>query len=470
MGDYDARLNEMKEQLKTAAVGADERVVRRLEDALSQWGNERESMLDDLVDHVDRASATNKGTSDRWKSRIDSGRQKVGSLLGEAVKDQMLSAGLQLFWAKALELENAFLENLNATTSAKLLDDLHAHQDGLGKMIAELADKWRYLLQQDQAIETDEMRVIDEIDRLIQDVLWQVTPIKQKLLDASDAIEEKAHKVIEELGEGPAAEITAEVINRIFGTQFDSTTVEAGAPWLATKVNELEAKLSQHERNVRAYRDLLAREKGTVLAVFKQNREQVDRYMRENAVENAKVWRDQAVGQLEAWAGARATSGQQQDANTFANKIETAVNKVWDQTEDFDEQFRKEFEGLFWGSLRSERIEELIEEAKFNERTQRLPARATIDTLTATADMLDDGGGKLADKALAPLRDLPDGLTATARELVLLRDKELRDKLSSTLESQFRSLLPVIADLRKMFDENRLRQDLGREELKSQLS
>ncbi|MDX1998305.1 MAG: hypothetical protein SF066_11350 [Thermoanaerobaculia bacterium] len=472
MGDYDARINEIKEQLKSAATEAEERLLKRIEDAVTQWGNERESLLDDLVDHVQRASATNKGTPDRWKSRIDSARQKLGSLFGEAVKDQLLPAGLQLFWAKAIELENGFLESLAAVGTPKLLDDLHAHQAGLGKLIEELADKWRFLLQQNQALESEELRVIDEIDRLLQEVLAKVTPIRQKLLDTTETIESGAQKAIDKVGSSSAAELAAKAVEQIVGADLGKdleTTVEATGSWLSVKVGELKAALSQQERNVKAYRDLLSREKGTVLSIFKQNREQVERYQRENAVEQAKTWRDQATGQLDDWAGDRATSGQQTDGDVFADKIADAIEELWETTEDFDEKFRAEFEGLFWGPLKGDSLEALIEEAKFRERVKALPARATVEQLAGVADQLDDGPGQLVDQALGPLASPPAGLAADSLELLALRNTEFRAKLRSRLESEFGALLPVIADLRKMFEESRLGEDLKRDELRDEI-
>jgi hypothetical protein len=464
MGNFDARLNELKEQLKTAAVTADAATTKKIEEAVVKWGEDREILLMDLIALIDQASATNMKTDEKWLARITTAKQALATRFGDAVKDMMLNPGLQLFWGKALQDENAFIASLSTVSTPRVVDQLNAHQAGLGKVIAELADKWRFLLSADSEIFSREQKVIVEIDGIIKEAMLAATPFKQQVLDVTEILEKTIRdnaawiaagmKVLEKIDKIPKG--TAEVLKVLI-------------KYMGTPLMKFKSIISDHERNVRSFQELLSLEKGTVLATFVKNREETEKYTSENNLKKAGEWNEEAKASFEKWVSGLPSDKQRTDGAVIRDKILASVKKVWDQTRQFDENFRSEFEGLFLGTLLGEKIELLLKERKFAEIMQGLNSQNLLSGLDSMEDVVRNSQEEIEEKALAAYNEIHPDVSDDERKLILLQKEEVRKLIQSVVENEIRVLLPVIAEVREKFKADTIRQDFSRDELKRQL-
>lgn len=485
MATYGNRITELRDLLKQATTGADERIVKTLTTCIDKYSDLRQRALDDLVDFIARASAGNLGTQARWESRIASVRAEYNRLFGDSVKDLMLPPPVQLFWFAALQAEDAFFERLAKVKTPQLLDDILKHQDGLSKLIAELQDGWTFLLSSDQALQTDEMRAVQQLDEMVQKILSEVDGWHREMIDnlarAEEAVKKAAanvkDKAKEALGRaapvaGAALEMLKQyVIDTIKPGGLDSdfdTQLEAVRQQAELRKQLLVERTRYYRSLVQTYQSLLSAEKGGVLSMFKKTRDEVDRYLSTSDIAKAKVWFDQAKGQLSDWASGLPTSRQKDDATSFRNDVVQHIESDWKITEDLDKNFRERFSGVFIVPLKTETIESLAEKYLFKQHLQTIAGRGA-------AAKLDDYRNKLPahtegmERALRPLEDAMSSLPPEVQDLAKLKNREFQAYVRERTKNHIETLLPVIDELKKMLEPSSLEKDFNREELEGML-
>jgi hypothetical protein len=485
MATYSSRITELRDLMTQATAGADERVVRALTQCIDRYNDMRQRALDDLVDFIAKASIGNVGTQAKWESRINSVRAEYNRLFGDAVKDIALPPPVQLFWFAALQAEETFFERLSKVNTPQLLDDILKHQDGLSKLIGELQDGWKFVLTNDKVLEDDQMRAIKQVDEMVQQIISELDGVHRKLLDNTARMGEAAQKKVEEWKSkvkeklGPAGEWVETAVTAVKeyildqlkpeGLQDDfKTQMEAAKQQAELAAQLLVERVRLHRSLVQTYQSLVSTEKGGVLTMFKKTKDEVDGYIKTNDVAHAKVWVDQARGQLADWVSSLPSSRQKDDAGSFRDEIYKHIESDWKITEDLDKKFRDQFQGVFLSPLSNETVETLAEQYLFRQQLQVITGRG------ATAK-LDEYRAKLPahaesmEKALQPTEEVVASLPPEVQELAKLRNKDFQAFVRERIKRQMEALLPTIEDLTRMLEPSNVERDFNRDELERML-
>jgi hypothetical protein len=485
MATYGARITELRDLMRQACTGVEERVVRALSQCIDRYSDIRQRALDDLVDYIAKASAGNVGTQAKWESRISSVRADVNRLFGDSVKDMMLPPPVQLFWFAALQAEETFFEQLSKVKTAQLLDDILKHQDGLSKLIGELQDSWKFVLSNDKALEDDQIRAIRQVEEMVRGIISELDGWHRALLDnaarAADAAKNKVQELTAKAKEklGPAGEWIATAVTFVKEYFLDQikpegmpgdmdTQMEAAKKQMELAAQALVERVRIHRSLVQTYQSLVGAEKGGVLTIFKKTRDEVDGYIKTNDVAHARVWFDQARGQFGDWVSGLPSSRQRDDAGSFRDEICKLIESDWKITEELDRKFRDQFQGVFLSPLSNETVETLAEQYLFRQQLQ------TINGLGGAA-RLDEYRARLAahseimERALQPLDGVVPSLPPEIQELAKLRNDEFRAFVRERIKRQMEALLPAIEDLKRMLEAANVERDFSREELERML-
>ena len=124
------------------------------------------------------------------------------------MKDVKLSTALQVFWFAAVQFERDFFEKLGAVKTPQFIEDLLKHQGVLAKMIDDLQTNWKDLLSADKSLQDDELRPVQELDRLVQDLAQEIEAenraiaaettvrLQEKMKEAAARLKEEVSKRI----------------------------------------------------------------------------------------------------------------------------------------------------------------------------------------------------------------------------------------------------------------------------------
>lgn len=485
MATYGGRPGELRDLLTQAAAGADDRVRTALVQCIDRYADLRQRALDDLVDIIAKASAGNLGTEAKWDARVNGFRAEYNRLFGDAVKDLMLPPPLQLFWASALQAEEAFFEPFLDMKTPQLLDAILKHQDGLSKLIGELRDGWKFVLSADTSLETDQLRAIRQIDEMAQALVKDLDSWGKALVENSAKAAEAAKRKVEELKAkakaqlGPAGEwlqTAIDAIKKVILEQLKpdgmpgdmDTQIESAQQQLELATTALVERVRLHRSLVQTYRTLVSTERGGVLTMFNKTRADVDRYLKENDVTKAHEWLDDARDEFPDWMSDLPTARLRDDATAFQNEIVKRLEETWKVTEDLDKTFRQEFVGVFASPLSNETIETLAERHLFAKHVEAITGHDADQKLLEHLDRLQAFREQF-NASLAPLDELLSEMPTELRELVTLRNEEFRGYVRQRMQHHMSALLHVIPDLHRMIVPSTLEEELGRRELEEML-
>jgi hypothetical protein len=484
MATYGSRISELRELLTQAATGVDERVVRDHVQYIDRYGDMRQRALDDLVDFIAKASIGNVGTQSKWELRISAVRGDYTKLYAE-VTDRVLPPPVQLFWFAAIQAEETFFERLSKVKTAQLLDDLLKHQDGLSKLIAELQDGWKFVLANDGTLENDEMRAVRQVDEMVRGIISELDGWHRALVDNAARAAEAAKKRAEELAAkakekmGPAGEWVEAAVKFLknliidsvkpdgLGGDFD-TQAEAATRQMELAAQALVERIRLHRALVQTYQSLVSVEKGGVLTMFKKTRDEVDTYIKTHDVAQARVWLDQAKGQLADWVSALPRARQQADAGSFRDEIHKLVDEDWKITVELDRTFRDQFQGVFLSPLSNETVETLAEKYLFEQQLKAITGLGGAAKLEEHRRRLDAFVESM-EKALQPMNDIVASLPPEVQELATLRNTEFRAFVRERIKRQMEALLRSIEDLKRMLEPSNVERDFNRDELVAML-
>jgi len=485
MSAFGYRINELRNLLAQLPAPANDRINQSFTECIDRYCELRQSALDDLVDYFAKASAGNLGTQSKWQSRISRLRSDHNNLFAGAARDLMLPPGHQLFWANALQAEERFFDALSSVNTPQLLDTLLQHQDGLSKLIGALQDTWTFLLSKNQGIQNDEMRALQQIDEMVQKTISDLDTAARAAFDnavrAYEAMKRKAAElkqaIIDALGRAAApVEALWELLKKLITDQIkpDGMPDDAEEPMKET-LKQMELMVTALGERVRIYRQLLASyqelvnlEKGSVLTMFNKTREDINRYLSENDVSKARVWLDQAKGQLNDWVSGLPTTCQRDDGTLFREDIFKYLDNTWEITLDLNSKFRSQFQGAFLSPISNETVETLAQLYQFRQQLDRIKDRDAADKLADIRAQLPERVGKVEESLSAmdePINALPSEIQDFARS----RNKDFKDFVHERIKRQIELLLPAIDELKKVLTPSNLDSDFNRQELESML-
>jgi archaellum component FlaC len=485
--NYVNRIVELRDLLGQIPAAANDQINQNMIACLDRYCSMRQSALEDLVDYMAKASASNMGTQSKWQSRIARVRSDYAALFSDAVRDLMLPPAHQLFWSATVDAEERFFDSLSRIATPQRMDDLVTHQSNLSNLAGALKDSWTFLLSQNDSIQTEEMRQIDDLDRMVQAIISDMNKAKDVVVDNAgrftDGVKREVGYFKEGLKEmfGGSAEVGLEVAKKYVVDQMikpDGTPDDVDGPAKAVfqytgMIVDSAAEASRKYRALLAsYGDLVNRQKGSVLTMFNSTRQQVDQYLSANDLSHAEVFVDQADGQLQGWASALPTSGQRSDAALFRDDVFKKLEIVWSRTTDLDQQFKSQFQGAFLSPVSNETREKLGQRYLFQEQLRRVNDRNVVDVLNQIRDRLPEqmksmeGGLDVLNDPMELLNNAP----SEVRDLLASGNRNFRDFVHDRIKLQIDALLPAVDDLKRTLAPSNLGEDFGREELESMLT
>jgi hypothetical protein len=216
------------------------------------------------------------------------------------------------------------------------------------------------------------------------------------------------------------------------------------------------------------YKDLVSLQKGSVLTMFNKTKEDVNRYLSTNDVGQAKVWLDQAKGQLGDWVSDLPTSRQRDDGASFRDEVYKELDSTWKITHDLDSKFRGQFQGAFLSPISNETVEALTQLYLFREQLGKIKDRDAARKLDEYREKLPEPVKGIEESLRSmdyAIETLPDGV----RDLAKSRNKELQEYVHDRIKRQMELLLPAIDELKKLLTPSNLDADFNRQELESML-
>ena len=470
MCDYRNRVSELNTLLSAASEDAAASSITALASGIRNLENLGEQTYSALVDHIERASATNLGTQRRWEDTIASAKADISRLFGDTAKDHELSAPLQLFWYQALEHEMALLDGLAKIKTPQFHDDLLVHQDTLNKMLGDLWDKWTFLLSQDTSLETEQRRVVQEVSEMAREIVDDLDTLPKKTQDTVlSTLSPVVSKIVDTNRElsGLVFELAKKVLER-FGIDIPEgidDKIEQLSDKLQLFAEYYRAKIQIYRNFVATYRILVETEKSSVLLLFNETRKDVDRYLDTNNIDEARELLNQARGSISDWASNVPTTGQRSDASAFRDRITSLVEVDWKLTEELNAKFQDKFKGIFVSSLSSETIEQLADKYLFQQHLEDVKRRGASAKAKDIAGRLERDVESAVDQALRPVDDSVSGVSDEVRELARLTSKEFKEYVRTHVREHIVTLLPVIEELQTMLEPSSLDRDFSRDDL-----
>ncbi len=486
---YSGRIYELRDLLEQAPAAADERVNQSFIACINNYMQLRQSAMSDLVDFISKASISNSGTQAKWQSRITRFRSDYNALFGDSVRDLKLPSAHQLFWTTALQAEEKFFDSLSRVSMPQLTDDLLKHQDNLSKLITALQDTWTFLLSKNNGIQTDEMRAMQDMDQMVQGIVSELDSSSRMMLDnsarAAEAIKRSAESLKEKIRDGlgragGAVEIAIEIVKKLIMDEIkpDGFPDEVEEP-IEAMLKEMEAKIGilveraqKYRSTLASYKDLVSTQKGSVLTLFNKTRKDIDAYLENNNISKAKVWLDQAKGQLNDWVSGLPTSGQRDDGAIFRNDIYHQLDDMWKTTVDLDAKFRSQFQGAFLSPLSNETIETLAHGYLFREQLRKTNSRDAARMLSAYRENLPEQLHHVEESFVElndPVAALLESLPSEVRDLARSRNKDFQEYAHDRIKRQMESLFPAIDELKQILTPSNVESDFNCQELEDML-
>ena len=482
------RIDELREQARAAAGSVDAPALTFLNQCLDRYRDIRSCAFKDLICIINDAVIGTGGLQDHWQARTQQAQDDLNRNFGDGIRDVLMSANLQSWWAGMVQFENNFFQQLGAARTPQFVQDLLTHQGGLADMIDRLSQIWTALLSTDQDQEAQQMRVVQELDQLIQTLAEDVAKEHQAIvIEAIDGlrakIAEKAQRVKDGLQEkiGEKATKVATVSFAVaIGVLKDKlkdvfnwpSALDRDAEAQGEKIKELVGKtlaFSQGYRDLTArYRDLMSTEKGGVLTMFKQTRDQVTEYERNNNLVIAQIMRDEAKRFLNDWAE-HCVAEQRDDAAEFNKAIFSIIDRNWTVTEAMARQFQTRFSGVFYAPLTSDTLESLTESFMFRKAIDSVNERQVTKVITDAQRMLIESVDPAVARAMQPLDSLSTDWSDALKAEASIENEEFHKYLRDKLKSQIDLAVNSLGELRFLIDPPKVIADFTREELDAML-
>lgn len=474
MARFEARTLEMRQQLETLTKGDRGRATQKVSELIGQWAVRREALFDELADPAKWKPFADI-LRERWKQRVLLARLELGQLFGDAARDTSLPLSLQQWCEQTLRDEDAWLSAPLFGVAAGLATELNHYQITRANLIMELLAKWSWLLDTQVSFLGPEQQAVAEVDRLLQEVLsdldtrtdravLKIGELRQVAASVSQRVAAAVQKSKAAAVGVAAGKLALELVKDALGIPGElSQVADAAAQGLGVAHSVAETTANQAQAQIRLYRELLSRERATPLRMFKTNRDEVERYLRENA--NAETKYKDACAAISVWAQYAATPGQKTDAALLARLILANLAAIWEVNGQTDRVFREKFEGLFYGPLKTETLERLAQQYLFAQKVEQIKSRGGPRRIVALTRQLEGKVEKQIDTAFEPLLAFDAETPPEVRELVTLKNKEFRAFVRQQLEPKIKALLSTANALQELFGDSRIAAELDRQQL-----
>jgi hypothetical protein len=373
---YDSRASELREILKKKQLTDDkERDV--LTKALDEYVKDRQDCLDALVRLIEEANADAK-QEQAWTYRID-GCKEEAVQLGNAIKSVSGTPSIDAFnFLAVTQVEEVnFFTKLAQVKVGERRDKITVNGRNVADMSQKLEEKWRYLFDQDNALDEYEKRVVEQVGALIDRAFDESDrprrTIKERLVSSVQTISGVTKKVGKPIREvlklgGDEAKLVANAIEVV---EKLADSIDAYAKIYLKTNQDYVARSSE-------YAVLLQSERGGIFVLFGGFRRDTEEFLKSNGFDKAKYEYDSARDAMSSWASSTQTSGQRSDADSFAKDVLAKLSNhlVWMEQRFND--FVSRHRGKFFGPIAPD-IREALAETRVWEDWNRMIAGKSLD-------------------------------------------------------------------------------------------
>jgi hypothetical protein len=385
---YDARRGEVQAALMQA--GFDSAQLEIINRVLERYFAQREGYLRNLLEVLPpgRSDPAHPAWLERAKAAMG------------MTNETFNTAGAGFLWlARLVNEEHTFFYQIHMSQAPVLRDKMMKQRAALEQAMKEFREKWER---------------IRSADKDVDDKLRKAAEQYGEILDAAAKVAAQAEKETKEkVADGIKLAVTGGVALVDFG--LIGYAIKGAAALLGIKVSEVQAR----KQEIFALISL----ENTVVATFKESREIVTEFLRDNNYSELKDTWDAADDAAEALEGAMLTDGQKRDGAEFGKAIKEELARVFGAAETAYKDFAREHEYLFFGPLGASYNMELAEDDTWKQFSENWKNRR------------EDFDDLLQDRVFEPN---PERLVEISLEGLSSDDKQ---RIYSLLESSLRELL-----------------------------
>jgi hypothetical protein len=464
MADFSKRPDELLKEITAIESVLPVQAVKNLQDAVSKYKVWRGDALNDLLQML--GEDDEEATARRWSDLCQTMRADAPEFFEDALKNIQLDtegAATGYRWQlTVMENEGRFFEGLAKVNAAEVRDYLCANRESLRAYTDALDQKWRTIVDEGNKLQSEEKKLYDDM-----------ASMTKRVIDEFTQAERTAAEQMRYAGQFPLL-----AIEKLAGTFADVAGLPDGVGEAAEKLAEyLREKNQQWLENNRAiqgraanYRALVQAEKGGVLPLFRETRQQVYDYWAKNNLERARDWISKFRTSLESeWVTACPTYGQQDDAKDFYKEAFTYIEKHFKAVEDVAKHFEEKWNGVFKGALAPKTIDELVDATSWRVNAETLISIRTPEVINKLLDQLDGYYEESLEKPLAALKDKADDLSGEARQQTVDAVDRARKRVEESVRARIQQLHNEVGASLRWFESEEIEKTLDRSELVGEL-
>jgi hypothetical protein len=422
---YDARgreLNEFVDKLPNL----EEKVRRALKDFVEDYVIERARCFDDLLVVLEKEDQDHGD----WRDRVGRTRSELSNYVAAALSTigNPLAEEVRTFLSITNVQEDSFLNRLQDAAAAHRRDNIVKLRKTLEQMTKDLDQKWTDLLSRNRPFADGEKSSVEDIEKIIDEAVRTIAErdgtIHEKLAAATDKVGDNAEKA------GSVAEVLAQLVEAL---EAVSEAMKIFTGWFGPAKANLEAR-------VLTYKSLLQTQMDTIFYVFHDIRDDVDDFLEDNGLDEAKEEYEYAANLLRDLASSTSTSAQRSDVDEFVPKALQKLDSAMHAMETVFQSFYSKWEGSFHGSVDDKVKEAFLQIAWWRDKIDDVEDKR--DGLMGRLREVQSRVGKMWDVDLSALPD------------------EARTKLKSYLARDIEDLLRSIEEMSRQAEA--LDEALGR--------
>ena len=469
MSDYTGRAEELLRYLEQINPPLPDEYNSAYRNAVANYMHERNDHLKQLLELVADDDPGHPGNAGGWRtvsndavSRMETYFHDQLELVSRADGPNDLPA-LGGAAVRVVDEERQFFSRLADVNAALMRDRLVVNAKELREYSEQLGEIWKRI---GSDVEGSNERQRESYKEIVEIAKEEAETLA------------KAHRTFREKAEKVGASIifigtkVIGPIDSILGLGLPDAITGAGdvGEYLAAYVDHLAETHRRLVARTQNYLSFLEEEKGGLLPVFRQCRQQVYSYWNEKGTKTSSVWPDQARSSLDDWKSRCATSAQRDDADRFSADVYSKIKDRWDSVKRVADEFEEKWRGIFYGQLAPQIEDKLTDAIQWRQNADNLVSAGMVEigqTVLADCDRIYSANLDEPFKQLvSAVESLPEERKAEAREAL----EKLQENIGTQIGGIMAALHKQVADTLNWFQPDAIRKLLDRGELQKLLT
>ena len=464
MSDFSKRPDELLKEMEVFKSLLPEQAVKNFEAAIAKYKSWRRDALEDLLKVLEEDDDDDSARS--WSDLTGTMRAEAPEFFEDALNNIQLpteAATTAYRWQlTVMANEGKFFEALGKANAAQVRDYLCANRESLKAYTEVLDQKWRTIVDEGNKLQSEEKKLYEEMLATTKRIIDELTQADRTMKEKISYAGTFPLLAVEKLG-GAAADL-AGLPDGV------GEAAEKAAEYAREKLQAwIESNQALQGRAVN-YRALVQAEKGGVLPLFKETRQQVYEYWDKHNLDRARDWMQRFRTSLEdEWVTACPTYGQQDDAKDFYKAAFERVEKHFKAVEDVAKQFEGKWNGVFKGALAPKTIDELVDSTSWRVNAETLISIRTPEVINKLLDQMDGYYEESLEEPLEKLKDKADDLSGEAREQTVQAVDRARKRVEESVRARIKQFQAEVGASLRWFESDEIKKTLDRSELEDNL-